>query len=136
MEGDSAGGSAKLCRSKEFQAILALRGKSLNVWEKTAAEAMQNLEISDISTAIGLPPHTLKDELDWGKLRYHKICIMADADVDGSHIQVLLLTLFYKHFPQLIQRGHIYIACSPLHRINVESSSKKPRCEEDLCDER
>jgi topoisomerase-4 subunit B len=125
VEGDSAGGSAKLCRNKEYQAILALRGKSLNVWEKTAAEALQNTEISDISTALGVLPHTVDDEVDWAKLRYHKICIMADADVDGSHIQVLLLTLFFKHFPQLISRGHIYIACSPLHRINVESSSKK-----------
>lgn len=125
VEGDSAGGTAKLGRFKHNQALLPLRGKSLNTWEKTAVEAMANAEINDISTAIGIPPHTLTDTIDWSKLRYHVIAIMADADVDGFHIQILLLTLMLRHFPQLVERGHVYIACPPLYRINAEAVSKK-----------
>jgi topoisomerase-4 subunit B len=125
VEGDSAGGSAKQARSKEFQAILPLRGKSLNVWEKTADEALSNEEIHDIATAIGLQPHKLTDSVDFGRLRYGKICILADADVDGFHIQTLLLTLFFRHFPQLIERGHVYVARPPLYRIDTESQGKK-----------
>ncbi len=125
VEGDSAGGSAKQARSKENQAILPMRGKGLNVWEKTKDEALANEEIHDISVAIGVQPHTLKDEVDWSKLRYGKVCILADADVDGFHIQTLLLTLFYRHFPQMIERGHIYVARPPLYRLDVESQGKK-----------
>lgn len=125
VEGDSAGGSAKQARSKEFQAILPLRGKSLNVWEKTAEEALSNEEIHDIATAIGVPPHKMGDSVDFGRLRYGKICILADADVDGFHIQTLLLTLFFRHFPQLIQHGHVYVARPPLYRIDTESQGKK-----------
>jgi len=125
VEGDSAGGSAKMGRNKEFQAILPLRGKSLNVWERTATEALSNEEISDISVAIGVSPHALADTVDFSRLRYGKIAILADADVDGFHIQTLLLTLFFKHFPQLIDRGHIFVARPPLFRLDAEASGKK-----------
>ena len=125
VEGDSAGGSAKQAREKNNQAIMAMRGKGKNVWEDDKIKAMENTENHDISVAIGIPPHTLKDEVDFSALRYGKICILADADVDGFHIQVLLLTLFYKHFPQLIERGHIYIARPPLFRLDTEAVGKK-----------
>lgn len=125
VEGDSAGGSAKQSRSKDNQAILPMRGKGLNVWEKERAQAMENDEIHDISVAIGIQPHGLTDSVDFTKLRYGKICILADADVDGFHIQVLLLTLFFKHFPQLIERGNIFVACPPLYRLDVEAAGKK-----------
>ena len=125
VEGDSAGGSAKMGRVKDTQAILAMRGKGLNTWEKDKSEALANEEIYDISTAIGIPPHSLSDEIDFSKLRYGRICLLADADVDGYHIQVLLLTLFFKHFPQLLAKGHIYIAKPPLYRIDTEAQGKK-----------
>jgi topoisomerase-4 subunit B len=125
VEGDSAGGSAKMARDKEYQAVLPMRGKGLNVWEKDRNEALANEEISDISMAIGVQPHSLTDEVDFTKLRYGKICILADADVDGFHIQVLLMTLFLRHFPQLIERGHIYVACPPLYRLDADAVGKK-----------
>lgn len=125
VEGDSAGGSAKMARDKESQAVLPMRGKSLNTWEKDKHEALANEEIHDIMVAVGIPPHTLKDELDWGKLRYGKTVILADADVDGLHIQTLLLTNFFRHFPQLIDRGHVFVACPPLFRLDVEGAGKK-----------
>lgn len=125
VEGDSAGGSAKMGRSKYNQAILALRGKGLNVWGIDAIQIMKNSEINDISVAIGIPPHTLSDVVDFSKLRYGRINILSDADVDGFHIQVLLLTLFLKHFPQLIARGHIYISHPPLYRVDADAMGKK-----------
>lgn len=125
VEGDSAGGSAKQGRRKETQAILPLRGKGLNAWEKEKYEALENAEISDIAIAIGVQPHGLLEEVDFAKLRYGKVCILADADVDGFHIQVLLLTLFFRHFPQLIERGHVYVARPPLYRLDVEAAGKK-----------
>lgn len=125
VEGDSAGGSAKMARIKDTQAILPLRGKGLNVWEKTQQEALANTEVHDISAAIGVPLHTRSDTLDWSKLRYGKVCILADADVDGFHIQTLLLTLFFRHFPQLIERGHIFVARPPLYRVDADSQGKK-----------
>jgi len=125
VEGDSAGGSAKQGRAKDFQAILPMRGKGLNTWEVDRNEALSNEEIHDMAIAMGIQPHSLTDELDWKKLRYGKISILSDADVDGFHIQVLLLTLFKKHFPQLIERGHIYIARPPLYRLDAEASGKK-----------
>lgn len=125
VEGDSAGGSAKAARIKDCQAILPLRGKSLNVWEKTKEEALSNEEIHDISVAIGIPLHTVKDSLEFNKLRYHKICILSDADVDGFHIQTLLLTLFFKHFPQLVQNGYVYVSRPPLYRIDADAVGKK-----------
>lgn len=125
VEGDSAGGSAKMGRDKEFQAILPLRGKSLNVWERSATEALANEEIGDISTALGVAPHGMADAVDFARLRYGKVAILADADVDGFHIQTLLLTLFFRHFPQLIARGHVYVARPPLYRLDAEAAGKK-----------
>ncbi len=126
VEGDSAGGSAKKGRDKDFQAILPLRGKVLNTWEVDRDRIFGNNEIHDISVAIGVDPHGLDEEPDLTNLRYGKICIMADADVDGSHIQVLLLTLFFRHFPHLIRKGHIFVARPPLFRIDVPKTARKP----------
>ena len=126
VEGDSAGGSAKMGRDKEFQAILPLRGKVLNSWETDRDRLFANNEIHDISVAIGVDPHSPNDSPDLGNLRYGRICILSDADVDGSHIQVLLLTLFFRHFPRLIEQGHIYIARPPLYRVDAPARGKKP----------
>jgi topoisomerase-4 subunit B len=125
VEGDSAGGSAKMGRDKEFQAILPLRGKVLNSWETERDRLFANNEIHDIAVAIGVDPHGKNDNIDLSGLRYGKICILSDADVDGSHIQVLLLTLFFKHFPQLIDRGNICVARPPLYRIDAPARGKK-----------
>ncbi len=126
VEGDSAGGSAKMGRDKEFQAILPLRGKVLNSWETERDRLFANTEIHDISVAIGVDPHSPGDNPNLTQLRYGKICILSDADVDGSHIQVLLLTLFYKHFPKLIELGHVHIAKPPLFRVDVPAQGKRP----------
>ena len=126
VEGDSAGGSAKMGRDKEFQAVLPLRGKVLNAWEVERDRLFANQEIHDIAVAIGLDPHAPDVEVDLSTLRYGRICILSDADVDGSHIQVLLLTLFYKHFPRLVARGHVYVARPPLYRVDAPARGKKP----------
>lgn len=126
VEGDSAGGSAKMGRDKEYQAILPLRGKVLNTWETERDRLFANNEVHDISVAIGVDPHSPDDTVDLSNLRYGKICILSDADVDGSHIQVLLLTLFFKHFPQLIERGHVHVARPPLFRVDAPARGKKP----------
>jgi topoisomerase-4 subunit B len=126
VEGDSAGGSAKMGRDKEFQAILPLRGKVLNSWETDKDRLFANNEIHDIAVAIGVDPHHYGDHPDLSGLRYGKICILSDADVDGSHIQVLLLTLFFRHFPALIQKGHICVARPPLFRVDAPARGKKP----------
>jgi topoisomerase-4 subunit B len=126
VEGDSAGGSAKMGRDKETQAVLPLRGKVLNSWEVERDRLFANNEIHDISVAIGVDPHGAADNPDLTQLRYGKICILSDADVDGSHIQVLLLTLFFRHFPKLIERGHVYIAKPPLYRLDAPARGKKP----------
>ncbi|WP_395826168.1 DNA topoisomerase IV subunit B [Collimonas sp.] len=126
VEGDSAGGSAKMGRDKEFQAILPLRGKVLNSWETERDRLFANNEIHDIAVAIGVDPHGKNDPVDFSSLRYGKICILSDADVDGSHIQVLLLTLFFRHFPQLIDRGNICITRPPLYRVDAPARGKKP----------
>ncbi|MFN3440354.1 MAG: DNA topoisomerase IV subunit B [Acidovorax sp.] len=126
VEGDSAGGSAKMGRDKESQAILPLRGKVLNTWEVERDRLFANNEIHDISVAIGVDPHGPNDTPDLSGLRYGKVCILSDADVDGSHIQVLLLTLFFRHFPKLIETGHIYVARPPLFRVDVPARGKKP----------
>ncbi len=126
VEGDSAGGSAKMGRDKEFQAILPLRGKVLNSWETERDRLFANNEIHDIAVAIGVDPHGKNDDPDLSGLRYGRICILSDADVDGSHIQVLLLTLFFRHFPKLIEHGHIYVARPPLYRVDAPARGKKP----------
>lgn len=126
VEGDSAGGSAKMGRNKEYQAVLPLRGKVLNTWETDADRLFANNEVHDMAVAIGIDPHTPHDTVDWSRLRYGRIAILSDADVDGAHIQVLLLTLFYRHFPQLIERGHVYVARPPLFRVDVPAHGRKP----------
>jgi len=126
VEGDSAGGSAKMGRDKECQAILPLRGKVLNTWEVDRDRLFANNEIHDISVAIGVDPHGPNDSPDLSGLRYGKICILSDADVDGSHIQVLLLTLFFRHFPKLIETGNVFVARPPLFRVDAPARGKKP----------
>ncbi len=126
VEGDSAGGSAKMGRNKENQAVLPLRGKVLNTWEVDRDRLFANTEIHDISVAIGVDPHGPTDTPDMSGLRYGKVCILSDADVDGSHIQVLLLTLFFRHFPKLIDAGHVYVARPPLYRVDAPARGKKP----------
>jgi topoisomerase-4 subunit B len=126
VEGDSAGGSAKMGRDKETQAVLPLRGKVLNAWEVERDRLFANTEIHDIAVAIGVDPHGPDDEPDFAGLRYGKVCILSDADVDGSHIQVLLLTLFFRHFPKLIERGHVYVAKPPLFRLDAPARGRKP----------
>ena len=125
VEGDSAGGSAKMARDKDTQAILPLRGKVQNAWEVDRERLFANAEIHDIAVALGVEPHALDDTADLSELRYGKVIIMSDADVDGSHIQTLLLTLFFRHFPKLIEEGHIYVAQPPLYRIDVPALGKK-----------
>ncbi len=115
VEGDSAGGSAKQARNRETQAIMPLRGKILNTWEVEPAELLGSQEVNNISVALGVDPGS--SELDG--LRYHKICILADADSDGLHIATLLCALFLRHFRPLVQAGHVFVAMPPLYRIDV-----------------
>jgi topoisomerase-4 subunit B len=115
VEGDSAGGSAKQARDREFQAIMPLRGKILNTWEVEHADVLASQEVHDISVAIGVEPGSS----DLSNLRFGKICILADADSDGLHIATLLCALFLRHFKQLVEQGHVYIAMPPLYRIDV-----------------
>jgi topoisomerase-4 subunit B len=135
VEGDSAGGSAKMGRDKESQAVLPLRGKVLNTWEVERDRLFANTEIHDIAVAIGVDPHGPDDTPDMTGLRYGKVCILSDADVDGSHIQVLLLTLFFRHFPKLIETGHLYVARPPLFRVDAPSRGKKPASKSYALDE-
>jgi len=115
VEGDSAGGSAKQARDREFQAVMPLRGKILNTWEVDSSQVLSSKEVHDIAVAIGVDPGS--DNLDG--LRYGKICVLADADSDGAHIATLLCGLFMKHFQPLVEKGHIFIAMPPLYRIDV-----------------
>ena len=135
VEGDSAGGSAKMGRDKECQAILPLRGKVLNTWEVERDRLFANTEIHDIAVAIGVDPHGPNDTPDLSGLRYGKVCILSDADVDGSHIQVLLLTLFFRHFPKLIDAGNVYVARPPLFRVDIPARGRKPAGKEYALDE-
>ena len=127
VEGDSAGGSAKQARDKRYQAIYKMRGKALNSWEVKRELLFSNVEIHDIAVAVGVDPHGADEEPDLSGLRYGKIASMTDADVDGAHISVLLLTLFYRHFPKLIERGHIYVASPPLYKIDIPALGKRPQ---------
>ena len=136
VEGDSAGGSAKMGRNKETQAVLPLRGKVLNTWEVERDLLFKNTEVHDIAVAIAVDPHGPSDDADLAGQRYGKICILSDADVDGSHIQVLLLTLFFRHFPRLIEAGHVYVARPPLFRVDTPARGKKPASREYALDER
>ena len=115
VEGDSAGGSAKQARDREYQAILPLRGKILNTWEVASDQVLGSTEIHDIAVALGIDP----DNEDLSQLRYGKVCILADADSDGLHIATLLCALFLRHFPKLVQDGHVYVAMPPLYRIDL-----------------
>ncbi|MFL0803834.1 MAG: DNA topoisomerase IV subunit B [Agarilytica sp.] len=115
VEGDSAGGSAKQARDREYQAIMPLRGKILNTWEVDSGEVLASQEVHDISVALGVDPGSG----DLEKLRYHKVCILADADSDGAHIATLLCALFVRHFPSLVKAGHVYVAMPPLYRIDL-----------------
>jgi topoisomerase-4 subunit B len=122
-------------RDKETQAVLPLRGKVLNTWEVERDRLFANNEVHDIAVAIGVDPHGPADEPDLSGLRYGKVCILSDADVDGSHIQVLLLTLFFRHFPRLIERGHVHIARPPLFRIDAPARGKRPAAKLYVLDE-
>ncbi|EHC45608.1 Topoisomerase IV subunit B, partial [Salmonella enterica subsp. enterica serovar Give str. S5-487] len=115
VEGDSAGGSAKQARDREYQAIMPLKGKILNTWEVSSDEVLASQEVHDISVAIGIDP----DSDDLSQLRYGKICILADADSDGLHIATLLCALFVRHFRALVKNGHVYVALPPLYRIDL-----------------
>jgi topoisomerase-4 subunit B len=128
VEGDSAGGSAKEARDKETQALLPLRGKVLNTMSKDSRTVLANKELQAIATAIGVDPHSSEENPDMGDVRYGKVIVMTDADVDGGHIQALLLTFFFMHTPRLVERGHVYVAQPPLYKVEVPSQGKgKPQ---------
>jgi topoisomerase-4 subunit B len=115
VEGDSAGGSAKQARERDFQAIMPLRGKILNTWEVESSQVMASQEVHDIAVALGIEPGSS----DLQHLRYGKVCILADADSDGNHIATLICALFYQHFNALVREGHVFVAMPPLYRIDV-----------------
>ncbi len=124
MEGDSAGGSAKEARDKETQALLPLRGKVLNTMSKDSRTVLSNKELQAIATAIGVDPHSVEEDIDLKDIRYGKVIVMTDADVDGGHIQALLLTFFFMHAPKLVERGHLYVAQPPLFKVEVPAQGK------------
>ena len=124
VEGDSAGGSAKEARDKESQAVLPLRGKVLNTMSKDSRTVLANKELQAIATAIGVDPHGPEETPDLSGLRYGKVVVMTDADVDGGHIQALLLTFFFMHAPKLVERGHLYVAQPPLYKLEIPSQGK------------
>src|SRR5689334_19557376 len=124
VEGDSAGGSAKEARDKETQAVLPLRGKVLNTMSKDSRTVLANKELQAIATAIGVDPHGPDDPVDLSGIRYGKIIVMTDADVDGGHIQALLLTFFFMHAPKLVASGHLFVAQPPLYKVEVPGQGK------------
>ncbi|HUQ26207.1 MAG TPA: DNA topoisomerase IV subunit B [Burkholderiales bacterium] len=124
VEGDSAGGSAKEARDKDTQALLPLRGKVLNTMSKDSRTVLANKELQAIATAIGVDPHSLEEKVELGGIRYGKIIVMTDADVDGGHIQALLLTFFFMHAPRLVEAGHLYVAQPPLFKVEVPGQGK------------
>jgi len=124
VEGDSAGGSAKEARDKETQALLPLRGKVLNTMSKDSRTVLANKELQAIATAIGADPHGPDENPDLSGIRYGKVIVMTDADVDGGHIQALLLTFFFMHAPKLVERGHLYVAMPPLYKVEIPSQGK------------
>jgi topoisomerase IV subunit B len=124
VEGDSAGGSAKEARDKETQALLPLRGKVLNTMSKDSRTVLSNKELQAIATAIGVDPHSSEENPDLSGVRYGKVIVMTDADVDGGHIQALLLTFFFMHAPRLVEKGHVYVAQPPLYKVEVPGQGK------------
>ena len=115
VEGDSAGGSARQARHREYQAVLPLRGKILNTWEVDSADVVSSQEVHDIAVALGVTA----GDADLGALRYHKVCILADADSDGRHIATLICALFARHFPELVKQGHVHVVMPPLYRLDI-----------------
>jgi topoisomerase-4 subunit B len=124
VEGDSAGGSAKEARDKDTQALLPLRGKVLNTMSKDSRTVLANKELQAIATAIGVDPHNIEEKPDLSGIRYGKVIVMTDADVDGGHIQALLLTFFFMHAPRLVEAGHLYVAQPPLYKVEVPGQGK------------
>src|SRR3954468_937766 len=124
VEGDSAGGSAKEARDKEIQALLPLRGKVLNTMSKDSRTVLSNKELQAIATAIGVDPHGADEAVDMNGIRYGKVIVMTDADVDGGHIQALLITFFFMHAPRLVEAGHVYVAQPPLYKVEVPGQGK------------